>query len=320
MEIWKALVKEAYKKILRMENVKFLVNKFQTRWCFLFFPIWILVSCKTHLDLDVNHLLDSIKKDSIIGKVVSFDSTITNDSTHVSRKIKVIAHRGHWNIKGSAQNSLFAVKSAYENKFDGVEIDVRISKDTIVYLNHDEGFRGYKLIHTRSTILDQLILSNGERLPRFEDFINLIKDYVNFAFYIEIKESGNPAMDKELVSQVLKKLEMTRVQGEIYIISFGLNILKVSKEINPRIRTLFIAQNHGKLNYEQLKAAKVDIIGLNYLSINQNKQILNDIKKNGYELNLWTVNNLEIAQSYKGSNLLSSITTDDPTSLKEIFK
>ena len=53
--------------------------------------------------------------------------------------VNVYAHRGHRLRLGATENSLSAVAGAALAGYEGIEIDVRLSKDGQVVILHDEG-------------------------------------------------------------------------------------------------------------------------------------------------------------------------------------
>ena len=58
---------------------------------------------------------------------------------------KVVAHRGYWNVPGASQNSIAALQKADSIHADAVELDVWISSDDVLFVNHDPSY--LSLIH-----------------------------------------------------------------------------------------------------------------------------------------------------------------------------
>lgn len=52
-------------------------------------------------------------------------------------KTQIIAHRGYWDTKGSAQNSIASLRKAADAKVYGSECDVHITADSVIIVNHD---------------------------------------------------------------------------------------------------------------------------------------------------------------------------------------
>lgn len=96
-----------------------------------------------------------------------------------------IAHRGLYgdNIK---ENTIKAFDNAFNNGYEGIEFDVRLTKDKIPVILHDSflsrvfGVRGLLWNYTYQELLDNKI-----EIPKFED---VISRYNNKVMIIELKE------------------------------------------------------------------------------------------------------------------------------------
>lgn len=96
-----------------------------------------------------------------------------------------IAHRGLYgdNIK---ENTIEAFDNAFNNGYEGIEFDVRLTKDKIPVILHDSflsrvfGVKGLLKNYTYQELLDNKI-----EIPKFED---VISRYNNKVMIIELKE------------------------------------------------------------------------------------------------------------------------------------
>ncbi len=96
-----------------------------------------------------------------------------------------IAHRGLFddNIK---ENTIKAFDNAFNNGYEGIEFDVRLTKDKIPVILHDSflsrvfGVKGLLRNYTY-----QELLNNKIEIPKFED---VISRYNNKVMVIELKE------------------------------------------------------------------------------------------------------------------------------------
>lgn len=96
-----------------------------------------------------------------------------------------IAHRGLFddNIK---ENTIEAFDNAFNNGYEGIEFDVRLTKDKIPVISHDSflsrvfGVNGLLKNYTYQELLDNKI-----EIPKFED---VISRYNNKVMIIELKE------------------------------------------------------------------------------------------------------------------------------------
>ena len=53
-----------------------------------------------------------------------------------SDHVMIFAHRGNW--RNSAENSVQAYQECIDEKIDGIEIDVQMTKDSVLVIMHDD--------------------------------------------------------------------------------------------------------------------------------------------------------------------------------------
>ncbi len=101
---------------------------------------------------------------------------------------RLIAHRGLWNVNGSAQNSLQSIRLACENPhFKGAEIDIWQTADKQLVLSHDGTIDNMEIDKTVYDKIKGCRLANGERIPTFEAALDLIAQYPGKILMIDIK-------------------------------------------------------------------------------------------------------------------------------------
>ena len=112
--------------------------------------------------------------------------------------IAVAAHRG--NSKYYPENTLAAFRSAIELNMDMVEIDLHMTQDGTLILMHDHTVDrttdGTGLIREKTLAEIKLLDARGwkdtrfagERVPTFEEFLELFRDQPQMLFNIELKD------------------------------------------------------------------------------------------------------------------------------------
>lgn len=146
--------------------------------------------------------------------------------------IMVIAHRGDW--RNAPENSLQAISHCIDMGVDMVEIDVRMTKDSVLVLMHDKTIdrttngSGYIWEITYDS-LQQLSLLNGlmqttpHKVPTLEEalltskdkiLINLdTKDYKNLDKYYDLlKRTGT--VDQVIIKASIRKEEAENIFGD----------------------------------------------------------------------------------------------------------
>ena len=266
-----------------------------------FFSTFLMISCNN----EDNRVLSPITEPSII--------IFKND-------VKIFAHRGFHRSKGSAENSITSLIETNKNRIHGVEMDLRMSKDSVMYLHHDPVINGNVIQFTNSTVLDQQKISNGEFLPRFSKYMEKLSTYEGLLAYIEIKEGANSkSYNENAVLQTIKLLnKYTQFHKNYVILSFNLTMCKLSKNFAPNLRTMYLS-NNPIYDYIILKQNKIDEIGYNYKVLNQDINIVKMANENGFGVSVWTVDDLEDIKKYSGMKV-SAIISDNPINAINILK
>ena len=106
-----------------------------------------------------------IMKNFILGLAV-LSSVVMNAQT------QIIAHRGFWQTQPTTtENSLKSLENAQKLKLYGSEFDVRMTKDGVLVINHDEHHGKMEISETDFKELETLKLSNGENFPTLKEYL-----------------------------------------------------------------------------------------------------------------------------------------------------
>lgn len=202
--------------------------------------------------------------------------------------MKIIAHRGNDGIH--KENSLEAIINSLNKKYvDGVELDVRLTKDKKLIINHDPFYNGYYINNTNAVKLQRLGLNMLDEI--------LINISNNKIIMIEVK------VDDKQIKQMTKKLIKTlnKYKLNYYICSFNYNFLINFKKCCHIKAGLIISI---KINTKHIN----NNFDFNSINILYNKKIPNK------ETFRWTVNTKkELEKVNKNENVI----TDNPL---EIYK
>lgn len=224
--------------------------------------------------------------------------------------MKIIAHRGYWKPEGAAQNSLNATLTAIREKYDGLEVDVRMSKDQVLYLCHDNSYQGKVIRKTHSSELDQLKLENGEQLARFDEFIKIVRKHPNISLFLEIKSVKSKKYKRIITQKLIAQLKSGNLINNSVLLSFDIRILKYAATIAPQLSRMILVKKLN-FNFYKIYYHKIDTIGFRHQLILKHPELIAQSKELGIKTNAWTVNRLKRIE--KIAQLpVSSITTDNP--------
>lgn len=236
------------------------------------------------------------------------NSHLKHNSTHDAN---IIAHRGFSSLK--LENSFESVKLAFDTECcDGVEIDVRISKDNEIVLAHDESLHGIGKIadktldelkenkcknkRIRNTLKVKTIFSKDAKLvfDRTKKInnskehicsLNEIIDEINEKkiLLVDLKFDGDT--DEIMFDKINNIFSDYNGNLEIIFQSDKIKVLKKMKELYPQYE------------YQAILKKKKDLKYLNsnfdYYCIRKNlinKEIVDDLELQGKKVCVWTIN------------------------------
>lgn len=219
----------------------------------------------------------------------------------------IFGHRG--SSKREPENTMRAIQAAFQEGADGVEFDVRRTKDRKIVIIHDATISRTSDGNGRVKKFDYSELleydfGKGEKIPLLED---VLKKYGNKHWLnIEVKE---PGFEKELV----KLLHGLSINEKVVISSFKMSVLKTISNLTTEIPLAFLF-NEPRNNFTKLQKKKITSIHPGKLHVN--KQLMQAANKANLKVRVWTVDKIKEAKRLAKLNV-DGIITNDP---KEIIQ
>ena len=232
----------------------------------------------------------------------------------VSAQTKVIAHRGYWDVAGSAQNSIASLQKAQELKIYGSEFDVYLTTDGVLVVNHDDKIEGMKIEDTPYAQLKDVRLKNGEPLPTLEAYLQQGKKDNKTKLIMEIKSHSTKEKEDRAVAAIVEMVKKNGVRKHTEYISFSLNICRELVRLDPKAEVAYL---NGDLSPKELKALKIRGIDYRIDVMRNNKNWIEEAHKLKMKVNVWTVNNEEDMQEMIVAGV-DYITTDKPAVTKRL--
>ena len=134
---------------------------------------------------------------------------------------KVIAHRGHWQAEGSAQNSIRSLAKADSVGCYGSEFDVWMSNDGELMVNHDAWYNGYPMEQAWGKTLSRQKLANGENMPYLRDYLAEAQKHPNLRLILEFKSFNNSERESEAVERILDLVKEYNLEDRTDYITFS---------------------------------------------------------------------------------------------------
>ncbi len=227
--------------------------------------------------------------------------------------MKIIAHRGFSEIY--PENTLLAFEKAIEFGVDGIETDLRLSRDEEVIVFHDESLKRIARLDRRPeelTIdeLKGLDVGKGEKVPTLDELISLTNG--STTLILEIKY--NPATYKRLC-QITEKCIQDKLAW-IEVSCFEDKVLEELHRLNKDIRLHKLIDDASILDDKDF-LIRYDYINCFDIDVTIADVVLEKGLIKQHKVIFWTVDSEDIHTMIKEG--LYGIMTNNPKKLKERY-
>ena len=206
---------------------------------------------------------------------------------------------------------------------DGVEIDIRSTKDNVLLCLHDKSLlrtggldrklKDLKYEEVKNIDVGSWFSSkwSEETLPSIEKVLSHIPE--GKKIFIEVKEEG-------LTDNLIEEINKSPVNNDcIRVISFYENVIKEKTNLKANLLISFTQQNISvNALKEKLVELKADGIGAENHKL-LNKEFVNEMRRVNKETHVWTVDDSDEALEYLKMGI-ASITTNIPKKIKETIQ
>jgi glycerophosphoryl diester phosphodiesterase len=240
---------------------------------------------------------------------------------------EIIAHRGaSWD---APENTVAAIKLAWEQKADASEFDVFLSKDGKVVVMHDRDTKrtaGVAKAVAEQT-LEQLRALDvgrwkgkkfaGEKVPTLEEMLATVPD--GKKVFVEVK------CGPEIVPELIRVLKASKLKPErTPVISFNADVIAAVKKANPDLPAYWLVRLKPRKGEKPRSAealiAKAKEINADGLDLEAapalDAAFAAKVKAAKLKLYVYTVNDPEVARRMVKLGV-DGITTDRPAWLRE---
>lgn len=243
----------------------------------------------------------------------------------------IIAHRGA--SAHAPENTIAAFKKAVESGAEGVEFDVRLSKDRIPVVIHDATLRRTAGIKGRVVDLTAEELScidagswfnanhpaharhefAAEGVPALQSVLRLL-ERLEGPIYVELKCETEEGV-AQLVEAVCRDIAASQLQEKIIVGSFRLGVLARTRAVMPRVQTaaLFAPKIMRLLRKEKYLIDIAREFGADHLSVHKSlvsRKLARKAEKYGMPVTVWTVNAARWVPRAAKQGLFALITND----------
>ncbi|MGL5549492.1 MAG: glycerophosphodiester phosphodiesterase family protein [Culicoidibacterales bacterium] len=255
---------------------------------------------------------------AIVSLVISAGVTVSTDQTQATKPL-VIAHRGAGN---QPQNTMSAIETALAQGAQMIELDVQMTKDGVVVLEHDKTFsRAYGLNTpvAETNYADVKDLDAGqyfsgeptsERIATLAEAITATKA-TNTPLIIEIKSYG---VEKAPLIQAINEVITTnQCENRCLIASAVYAELVEMQQLNPNILRLYVAY----LAFGDF--SDLDVDGFMIENTNLTKKAVQRVQAKQKVIFVWTLNTSEEVSDAWAKGV-SGIITDQVPIVQEVYE
>lgn len=216
-----------------------------------------------------------------------------------------IAHRGASAYE--PENTIRAFKRAIEMGCDGIEMDLRRSKDGKIVVIHDETVdrttNGKGKVSEMTVDELKKLDSHGEKIPLLSEVLS----EVNAKLYLlELKEAGYE-------DKIVNEVKDHNLLDSVVFISFNYDSLSKVKGLGGKIGLIYSSLNPDLL--QRARNLKAYAMLPKYTLLNRIHS--NELKKNKFFVIPWVVNDVSVLEkmiSYR----VDAIATDKPDIMKQL--
>ena len=251
-------------------------------------------------------------------KLILAAAMLLTGSAAVAAQPKVISHRGYWTAPNSAQNSRASFTKADSVGVFGSEIDVWLTADDKLIVNHDRVYKGTDINMEKSTLkeITSIVLPNGENIPTLDAYLRLVATKPNTRLILEMKSLSDLKREDLAAEKIIKALRKYNLLDRTDIIAFSINACLAFKKLMPDGRIFYL---NGDLAPRSIK--KLGLTGIDYSMsvLRKNPKWVEQAHKEGLEVNVWTVDTEEDMRYFIDLGV-DYITTDYPERLQALLK
>jgi glycerophosphoryl diester phosphodiesterase len=190
----------------------------------------------------------------------------------------IIAHRGASAV--APENTLAAFEAAIRAGADGIEFDVRLTRDGIPIIIHDETL--YRTHGVRRRVADMTLNElNGIRVPSLAQLFELFESN-SMLLYLELKDK-----QVRLAEQCCRLIEHYGVKDRVIFECFEHSALQTIKNIDSALRIAPLFQPRASFILKKAAAIGANEIALHHRLTN--KRLLEKARLTNLKVVTWTV-------------------------------
>lgn len=236
-----------------------------------------------------------------------------------TRRTQTVAHRGEWRSEGSAQNSRTSLQRALDLGIFGSEIDVWLTTDGHIMVNHDATFKGVSMQDTTFAACKRVRLDNGERMPELKDLLKILKRSKSATrLIVEVKPHRDPQRSRDCATAAVKAIRKRGLEQRVMYISFSIEACETIHAIAPEAEVAYLCGNRTDHTIEELHRMGLTGIDYHISQFQEHPEWVEEAHRLGMNVNVWTVDNPDDMRAMQALGV-DYITTNEPAMCDSII-
>ncbi len=178
------------------------------------------------------------------------------------------------------ENTIAAFQAAIEAGADGIEFDVRLARDGVPVVIHDDTLYRTSRVHGRVAEM------SADQLGQY-DVPSLVQLFDLFAsnelsLYLELKDT-----QRQLIEECCRLVEQYRLKDRTIFACFEHSALQTIKQIDPSFKTAALFQPPAAFILKRARAVGADGIALHHRLAST--RVVEEANRAGFKVAVWTV-------------------------------
>ena len=246
-----------------------------------------------------------------------------------TQTIRAFSHRGGRLERD--ENTAKAFQDSWDAGYTGFETDIRRTKDGVLYLTHDHTLErttnGTGIFEQKTSAeIEQLRTKQGNKMMKFDEFIEFLQDKDNLYVEFELKTKPVELYPQELVEEVAERVyqaaKSIRTKNSVLrFTSSDIRGLRYLKKAHPEMISkgpkseLLIIFTTGVTDETIETCKKEDIWVMGCKTDGTTRKMVQKAHKEGMIVSLWPTHKIEdfMLAAYLGSDAMC---TDIPFTMK----
>lgn len=233
---------------------------------------------------------------------------------------QICAHRGYWKSPEvvGAQNSLASLAAAARIGVESSELDIHITSDDVVIVNHDDNIAGLTIHDNAYHGFARMYLPNGEHPETLGAYLEEAEKHPDIMLVIEMKEqSGRDRADlmQDLTIAMLRSRGLL-TPSRVMFISFDYEACKRLASLLPGFTVQYLT---GNKTPAEVFADGIGGIDYHFTYFRKHPEWVEEAHSLGMSVNVWTVDNEEDIREMIALGV-DCITTNEPLRVRSLLK